>query len=97
MYTDVRYKLSLNVPGAAAGREPCVRHLSTLAGALAAAWENDSAGGRSLGISHGGLPVLGEDELLRCFERLRAIEGDCPDSSGRIFYAARVLREMNLE
>jgi hypothetical protein len=44
MHTDVRYKLSLNVPGAPDGGESCVRHLSTLAGALAAAWENDSAG-----------------------------------------------------
>ena len=97
MGTEARYKLSLHVPGAPVTGEPSVRHLSTLAGALATAWENDRSGGRSLGISLGGLPVLNEEELMRCYERLRVIEGDCPGSGGRIVCAARVLREMGLD
>lgn len=89
-----KYTLSLSVPGAEASA-PSVRHLHSLAGAIAVAWANDNAGGKSHGITFEGLPVMGEVELGRCFERMRTMEGDRP-SGDWIICAARVLRELGL-
>ena len=94
MTGEAKYTLSLSVPGAEAGA-PAVRHLHSLAGALAAAWAHDNAGGKTLGIAYEGTPVMGEEELGRCFERMRAMEGDRP-SGDWIICAARVLRERGL-
>jgi hypothetical protein len=63
---------------------------------LTAGWANDASGGRTVGVTYGGLPVMNEEDLRRAFERLRAIEGECPDDN-KINCAERVLREMELE
>ena len=94
MTEGAKYTLSLRVPGAASG-PPSVRHLLSLAGALASAWDNETAGGKSLGITFEGSPVMSEEELGRCFERMRAMEGERPNGD-RVIYAARVLRELRL-
>lgn len=96
MSKGTRYRLAFNAPGNLSVDTPSHGDFQTLAGALAAAGANDTSGGRSLGITCGGLPVMGEEDLRWAVERLRAIESECLDS-GKIGCAARVLREMGLE
>jgi hypothetical protein len=96
MSRETKYRLAYNAPGAADGGSPSGGDFQTLAGALTLAWVNEGAGGRSLGITCGGMPVMGEDDLRRAFERLRAIESECPGDN-LIACAGRVLRQMGLE
>lgn len=91
-----KYSLIFHAPGATNLDAPSNGDFQTLAGALTAGWENDISGGRSLGVTCGRLPVMGEEDLRRAFARLRAIEGECPDGN-RIGCAGQVLREMGLE
>ena len=96
MNTVAKYRLAFSPAGAAHSDAPARGDFQTLAGALTAAWASDASGGRPLGVTLGGLPVLGEEDLRRAVERLRAVEGERPDD-GKIECAARVLREMGLE
>jgi hypothetical protein len=96
MGRETKYRLAFNTPGAVNVGTPSGGDFQTLAGALAMAWVNDGSGGRSLGITCGGLPVMGEEELRRALGRLRAIERECPGAN-LIACAGRVLRQMGLE
>ena len=96
MLREAKYRLAFNAPGTIQADAPSGGDFQTLAGALAAAWANDVSGGRSFGVTFGGLPVLGEEDLRRAVERLRVIESECPED-GKIGCAARVLRELGLE
>jgi hypothetical protein len=91
-----KYRLAFSAAGAAHSDAPSNGDFQTLAGALAAAWASDASGGRLLGVTFGGLPVMGAEDLKSAVERLSAIEGECPDD-GKIRCAERVLREMGLE
>jgi hypothetical protein len=96
MSKEARYRLAYNAPGALTTDAPHRGDFQTLAGALTAGWQNASSGGRTLGVTYGGLPVMGEEDLSHAFELLRAIESECPGDN-RINCAERVLREMGLE
>jgi len=96
MSRETRYRLAFNAPADLHADTTTHGDFQTLAGALAAAWAHDTSGGRPLGITCGGLPVMGEEDLRGAVERLRAIESECPDS-GKIGCAAQVLRELGLE
>jgi hypothetical protein len=96
MSRETRYKLTFSAPGAADGGAPSSGGFLTLAGALTTGWVNDGSGGRSLGITCGGLPVMGEEDLRRAFALLRAAESECPGGD-MIACAERVLREMGFE
>ena len=96
MSRETKYRLTFRAPGAPDDGTPSGGDFQTLAGALTMGWVNDGSGGRSLGITCGGMPVMGEDDLRRAFERLRAIESECPGGNV-IACAERVLREMGLE
>ena len=96
MSKETRYRLVFNPSGDPHADVPSNGDFLTLAGALTAAWDNDTSGGRALGVTYGGMPVMGEEDLRRAFERLRAIESQCPDGN-KIGCAVQVLREMGLE
>ena len=83
-------------PGTADAGTPSGGDFQTRAGALTMGLVNDGSGGRSLGITFGGMPVMNKEDLRRAFERLRAIESECPGGNV-IACAERVLREMGLE
>jgi hypothetical protein len=92
---ETRYRLFFNVPGDRDGDTPPNRDFQTLAGALAAAWANNTSGGHSLSITYSGLPLMGEEDLIWAIERLRAIECECP-ADGKIGCAVQVISEMGL-
>ena len=96
MSRETRYRLAFMAPGAPDAGTPSGGDFQTLAVALSVGWSNDGSGGRSLGITCGGMPVMNEEDLRRAFERLRAIESECPGGNV-IACAERVLREMGLE
>jgi hypothetical protein len=96
MSRETKYKIAFRAPGAVDAGTQSSGGFLTLAGALSMAWVNDGSGGRSLGITCGGMPVMGEEDLRRAFERLRAIESECPGGNV-IACAERVLRELGLE
>ena len=96
MSREAKYRLAFIAPKSPEADAPSSGDFQTLAGALSMGWVNDSSGGRSLGIRCGGLPVMGEEDLRRAFELLRAIESECPGGN-MIACAERVLREMGLE
>ena len=96
MSREAKYGRTFRAPGALDDGTPSGGDFQTLAGALTTGWVNDGSGGRSLGIKCGGLPVMGEENLRRAFERLRAIESECPGGN-MIACAERVLMEMGLE
>jgi len=96
MSNGTRYRLAFHAPGAPDTDAISHGDFQTLAGALAVAWASDTSGCRPLGITCGGLPVMGEEDLKQAIERLRAVESECPDN-GKIGCAAHVLREMGLE
>ena len=96
MSRETKYRLTFGAPGARHADTPYGGDFQTLAGALTAAWANDASGGRAVGVTYGGLPVMNEEDLRRAFERLRDIKSECPDDN-RINCAERVLREMGLE
>ena len=96
MSKEAKYQLVFNSSGDLHADMPSNGDFLTLAGALTAGWANDASGGHSFGVTCGGMPVMGEEDLRRAFERLRAIESECPDN-GKIGCAAQVLREMGLE
>ena len=92
----MKYRLTFRSPKALDADKPSGSDFRTLAGALTVAWANDSSGGRSLAITCGGLPVMGEEDLGRAFERMRVAESE--SLGGNILACAeRVLREMGLE
>lgn len=93
---EAKYRLDFNAPGASDPAPPSSVVFQTLARALIAGWEINDSGGRSFGITYGGLPVMREDDLRRAFERLHAIEGECPDGN-KVGCAEQVLRELGLE
>jgi hypothetical protein len=96
MKSETRYRLVFKAPDALDAGATSGGDFQTLAGALSMGWLNDGSGGRSLGITCGGMPVMNEEDLRRAFERLRAIESECPGGNV-IACAERVLREMGLE
>ncbi len=96
MSQEAKYRLAFNPPGDLHSDTPSGGVFQTLAGALTAAWASDTSGGRALGVTYGGMPVMGEEDLRWAVERLRAIESECPEDN-RIRCAAQVLREMGLE
>ena len=96
MNRGAKYRLDFNAPGAPNPAPSSSGVFQTLAGALIAGWAINSSGGRSLGVTCGGLPVMCEEDLGRAFERLYAIEGECPDSN-KVGCAEQVLRELGLE
>ncbi len=96
MIKEAKYRLAFNAPRATNFDTPSRIDFQTLAGALTAAWANDTSGGRALAVTYGGMPVMGEEDLRRAFERLRAIEHECPGGN-MIGCAGQVLREMGLE
>lgn len=96
MSRDAKYRLDFNAPGASDLAAQSTGDFQTLAGALIAGWGINIFGGRSLGVTYGGLPVMREEDLTRAFERLYAIESECPDDN-KIVCAERVLRELGLE
>ena len=59
MNREAKYRLAFSAPGASQSDAPSGGDFQTLAGALAAAWANDASGGRPLGVTFGGLPVMG--------------------------------------
>jgi hypothetical protein len=62
MSRETKYRLAYNAPGTVVDGAPSSGDFQTLAGALAMAWVNDGSGGRSLGITCGGMPVMGEED-----------------------------------
>ena len=96
MSREAKYRLTFRAPKDLAADTSSGGDFQTLAGALTVAWANDSSGGRSLAIKCGGLPVMGEEDLRRAFEHMRAIESECVGGN-IIACAERVLREMGLE
>ena len=96
MSRETKYRLTFSAPGTHHADAPYSGDFQTLAGALTAGWANDASGGRTVGLTYGGLPVMNEEDLRRAFERLRAIESECPEDN-KINCAERVLREMELE
>lgn len=93
MSREAKYRLAFNAPGPPGPSSSGV--FQTLAGALIAGWAVNIFGGRSLGVTYGGLPVMCEEELRRAFERLYAVERECPGDN-KIGCAEQVLREMGL-
>jgi hypothetical protein len=96
MSREAKYRLTFRAPKDLEGDTSSGGDFQTLAGALTVAWANDSSGGRSLGITCGGMPVMGEEDLRRAFELLRAAEGECPGGN-LIACAGHVLKEMGFE
>jgi hypothetical protein len=96
MSREAKYRLTVRAPGALEADTSSGGDFQTLAGALTVAWANDSSGGRSLGITCGGMPVMGEEDLRRAFGLLRAAEGEC-HGGNLIACAGHVLKEMGLE
>lgn len=96
MSREAKYRLDFDVPGAADLVTRSSSDYQTLAGALVAGWVVNTFGGRPLGVTYGGLPVMREEDLQLAFDRLHATASDCPGEND-IGRAARVLREMGLE
>ena len=96
MSREAKYRLTFRAPRDLEADTSSGGDYQTLAGALTVAWANDNSGGRSLAITCGGLPVMGEEDLKRAFEHLRAVESECVGGN-LIACAERVLREMGLE
>ena len=96
MSREAKYRLAFDAPGAPKLATTSSSDFQTLAGALIAGWGVNIFGGRCLGVTYGGLPVMCEEDLTRAFERLCAIEGECPGGN-KIGCAEQVLSEMGLE
>ena len=93
---EAKYRLTFRAPGALEADTSSGGDFQTLAGALTVAWAHDNSGGRSLAITCGGLPVMGEAELMCAFGLLRAAESECPGGN-IIACAGQVLKEMGFE
>lgn len=96
MSTEAKYRFAYTGPADPVPHVASHRDYLTLAGALSTAWTNRLAGGRSLSITRGELPVMSEEELRRAFERLDEVERERPGRH-RLDLAEQYLKEMGLE
>ena len=95
MNVEAGYRLIFDAPRDSRPAMPYEGDFRTLVDALAAAWVNNTFDGQLVGVTRGALPVMSGEDVRRAFERLRALEGECPNAD-EVSCARQVLREMGL-